>query len=115
MAEIPYNQILSKTKAHIANTENPHKTHHTRIWGLDRLDNVPDMQKMVSQKLDDALEKKMDIASIYNSTEIDNTVDMTVLPWSASQGKIMMDTITAFNTGDTSDLEARIAKCEKDV
>ena len=53
--------------------------------------------------------------SIYNSTNTDSTKDLTKLPWSASQGHSMNNTIDAYKAQDTSALEARIANCENNV
>lgn len=108
------NELKTQYDAHIA-ASNPHRVTNAQIWGLDKVENVADVNKPVSTALSEALSKKMDISDIYNSTEESQSIDLSQVPWSAAQGYSMNNTIDAWQAQDTSALEARIKWCEDNV
>lgn len=111
-----FNEFMDEFNAHTsASNSNPHKVSSKQIWGLDNVENTSDAAKPVTTALQKELDKKINVADIYNSTIDDSTKDLTKLPWSASQGYSMNNTIDAYKAQDTSALEARIAKCEQNV
>ena len=108
------NELKTQYDAHIA-ASNPHEVTNAQIWGLDKVENVADINKPVSTALSEALSRKMDISDIYNSTEESQSIDLSQVPWSAAQGYSMNNTIDAWKAQDTSALEARIKWCEDNV
>ena len=107
-------ELKTEYDAHV-NTTNPHKVASTQIWGLYNVDNTSDTDKPVSTALQKALDKKVNISDIYNSTEDSTEIDLTTVPLSAMQGYIMADYVNTYSSGDTTELEARIAACEEAV
>lgn len=110
-----FQQLLDDINAHINSTNNPHEVNSKGMLGLDKVDNTSDANKPVTTLLANELSKKMNVSDIYNFTKEDEIKDLTTLPWSAAQGYSMNNTIDAYQKQDTSELEARIAKCENDV
>ena len=111
-----FNEFMDEFNVHTsASNSHPHKVSSKQIWGLDNVENTSDAAKPVTTALQKELDKKVNVADIYNSTIDDPTKDLTKLPWSASQGYLMNNTIDAYKAQDTSALEARIAECEQNV
>lgn len=110
-----FQQLMDDINSHINSTNNPHDVSSKGMLGLDNVDNTSDANKPVTTALSNELSKKMNISDIYNFTVEDDTKDLTSLPWSAAQGYSMNNTIDAYQKQDTSELEARIAACEKNV
>ena len=109
-----FKEFMNEFNTHVS-ASNPHEVNSKQIWGLDNVENTSDSAKPVTMALQKELDKKINITDIYNSTNTDSTKDLTKLPWSASQGHSMNNTIDAYKAQDTSALEARIANCENNV
>ena len=109
-----FEEIKSAFEEHLVDT-NPHNVNYTQIWGLYNLDNTSDANKPISNALQAELEKKMNISDIYDSTESDDSLDLTILPWSSSQGYAMKNVIDTYQSQDTAELENRILWCETNV
>lgn len=107
-------QLYEDAKAHFDNVENPHKVEKTYIHGLWNVENTSDLDKPISTAIQTNLDGKFAISEIYNSLEENNSIDLTKVPLSAAQGKVLSESIGALEDIDEtiSDLDARITALE---
>ncbi len=99
---------------HQVNVNNPHNVTKTQLE-LDNVDNTSDADKPVTIAMQNELDKKQNVADIYNSIAEDSTKDLTKLPWASSQAYSMNNSIDAYIAQDTSAIEVRIKNCEDNV
>lgn len=106
-------QLIASVEAHFAKTNNPHKVKSTQIYELWNVENTADSAKPVSKALQEEMEKYFSMTDVYNSSVDDPTKDLTKIPWSAAQGKVLNDTITVFVNGTaTTEIAERITALE---
>lgn len=92
--------------------KNPHKI-TKYVIGLENVDNTSDIDKIVSTQLNNKLKEKFSISDIYDSIENSESKNLTNVPLSAAQGKVINETIEGLNDKNiTEKLSKRIELIE---
>ncbi len=109
----PSQELLKKAQDHFDNKNNPHKVNHKQIYELWNVENTSDADKPVSKVLQSELDKKVNISDLYNDSKDDGTgKDLTKIPWTAVQGKVLSETIDNVSNPDTTAISNRITAIE---
>ena len=84
-----FNEFMDEFNDHTsASNSNPHKVSSKQIYGLDNVENTSDAAKPVTTALQKELDKKVNVADIYNTTIDDSTKDITNLPFAKSEQNV---------------------------
>lgn len=106
--------LYEQAQSHFDNENNPHKVEKSYIHGLWNVDNTSDLDKPITLKEEENLNLKVNKADIYNSLENDNAKDLSSIPLSAAQGKVLAESISALSNIDETvqELDSRITALE---
>lgn len=106
--------VADEIEYHESSHNNPHVVTKEQI-GLGLAENTSDANKPITPPMQEVLNIKMNVSDIYNSIEESESIDLSTVPWAASQGYSFKNVLDAYEGQDTSELENRISWCENNV